>query len=179
MEQLKKQVRYVSFNTRVLASMIDTVLSLLILTPLFRLLAFLIYGPNTPSLQMQALFLRSSQGKDGLTDAVMAFQQAMMQQPSDFWVGVISDNLMQLIICTVILWVFWRYRAATPGKMLLNLRIADAETFEKPSRKQCVLRLLGYIVSLIPFGLGFFWVAFDKRGQAWHDKIAGTVVIKK
>jgi uncharacterized RDD family membrane protein YckC len=25
--------------------------------------------------------------------------------------------------------------------------------------------------------LGFIWVAFDKRKQGWHDKIAGTVVI--
>ena len=27
------------------------------------------------------------------------------------------------------------------------------------------------------FNLGFIWIAFDKRKQGWHDKIAGTVVI--
>jgi uncharacterized RDD family membrane protein YckC len=25
--------------------------------------------------------------------------------------------------------------------------------------------------------LGFIWIAFDKRKQGWHDKLAGTVVI--
>ncbi|TMG92566.1 MAG: RDD family protein, partial [Betaproteobacteria bacterium] len=24
---------------------------------------------------------------------------------------------------------------------------------------------------------GFLWIAFDKRRQGWHDKLAGTVVI--
>jgi uncharacterized RDD family membrane protein YckC len=27
-------------------------------------------------------------------------------------------------------------------------------------------------------GLGFFWIAFDHERQAWHDKIAGTVVVR-
>lgn len=179
MEPLKKQVRYVSFNSRVMASVIDTVLSLLVLTPLFRLIALLIYGPNTPARQMQVLFWESAKDKTMLSDALGAFQQALMTQPGDFWLHVVSDSLMQIVICVIILWLFWRYRAATPGKMLLNMRIADAETFEKPTRKQWVLRLLGYIVSALPLCLGFFWAAFDKRHQAWHDKIAGTVVIKK
>jgi len=29
-----------------------------------------------------------------------------------------------------------------------------------------------------PFFLGIFWVAFDKKKQGWHDKLAGTVVVK-
>jgi uncharacterized RDD family membrane protein YckC len=26
--------------------------------------------------------------------------------------------------------------------------------------------------------LGIIWVGFDKRKQGWHDKLAGTVVIR-
>jgi len=26
--------------------------------------------------------------------------------------------------------------------------------------------------------LGLVWVAFDRRKQGWHDKLAGTVVIR-
>ncbi|MBW2651381.1 MAG: RDD family protein [Deltaproteobacteria bacterium] len=37
---------------------------------------------------------------------------------------------------------------------------------------------VGYIISKLPFFLGFIWVAFDGRKQGWHDKIAGTYVIK-
>jgi uncharacterized RDD family membrane protein YckC len=27
-------------------------------------------------------------------------------------------------------------------------------------------------------GLGFVWVVFDSERQSWHDKIAGTVVVR-
>ncbi len=39
-------------------------------------------------------------------------------------------------------------------------------------------RYLGYFASTIPLCLGFLWIAFDKRKQGWHDKLAGTVVIR-
>ena len=39
-------------------------------------------------------------------------------------------------------------------------------------------RYLGYYVSIIPFCMGLIWVAFDRRKQGWHDKLAGTVVIR-
>jgi uncharacterized RDD family membrane protein YckC len=27
-------------------------------------------------------------------------------------------------------------------------------------------------------GLGFLWIAIDSERQSWHDKIAGTVVVR-
>ena len=48
----------------------------------------------------------------------------------------------------------------------------------KPSVAQCVARYFGYIVAMLPFCVGIIWVAFDKRKQGWHDKLAGTVVIR-
>jgi uncharacterized RDD family membrane protein YckC len=38
---------------------------------------------------------------------------------------------------------------------------------------------LGYYVSAIPFGLGLLWVGIDPKKQGWHDKLAGTVVIRR
>jgi uncharacterized RDD family membrane protein YckC len=32
---------------------------------------------------------------------------------------------------------------------------------------------------MLPLCLGIFWVGWDKRKQGWHDKIAGTLVIKE
>jgi uncharacterized RDD family membrane protein YckC len=51
------------------------------------------------------------------------------------------------------------------------------KTVNKPTVKQSVIRYLAYYVSLIPLGLGFFWIAWDDKKQGWHDKIAGTIVI--
>jgi uncharacterized RDD family membrane protein YckC len=41
-----------------------------------------------------------------------------------------------------------------------------------------IVRALACFFSLIVVGLGFFWIAFDPEKQGWHDKIAGTVVVK-
>jgi uncharacterized RDD family membrane protein YckC len=27
-------------------------------------------------------------------------------------------------------------------------------------------------------GLGLIWVAFDPKKQGWHDKLAGTIVVR-
>jgi uncharacterized RDD family membrane protein YckC len=72
----------------------------------------------------------------------------------------------------------WVYKSATPGKMATKLTIVDAETGDKPSTGQFIVRYLGYYIAMIPLFLGIKWVAFDKRKQGWHDKLAGTVVIK-
>ena len=33
-------------------------------------------------------------------------------------------------------------------------------------------------LSLAAAFLGFIWIAFDAEKQAWHDKIAGTIVVR-
>jgi uncharacterized RDD family membrane protein YckC len=39
------------------------------------------------------------------------------------------------------------------------------------------LRFIGCWISAIPLFFGFIWIIFDRRRQAWHDKLAGTQVI--
>jgi len=60
----------------------------------------------------------------------------------------------------------------------MGLVIVDAKTLGKPSFGKLVLRYIGYYVSTIPLLLGLIWVGIDKRKQGWHDKIAGTLVLK-
>lgn len=73
---------------------------------------------------------------------------------------------------------FWMTKQATPGKIVVGVKILDAETGEAPTVIQWAIRYLGYIVSTIPLGLGLIWAGFDDRKQAWHDKLAGTVVVR-
>ena len=73
---------------------------------------------------------------------------------------------------------FWKIKSATLGKMLVKVKIVDAKTGEPASTLQCVVRYLGYFISGLPLALGFLWVAFDKKKQGWHDKIARTLVVK-
>jgi uncharacterized RDD family membrane protein YckC len=95
---------------------------------------------------------------------------ALLQGPADF--------LINWVLPAVAIVLFWIYRQATPGKMAIKARIVDARTGAKPKTSQLVVRYLGYYVSTIPLGLGLIWVAFDPRKQGWHDKIAGTVVVR-
>jgi uncharacterized RDD family membrane protein YckC len=64
----------------------------------------------------------------------------------------------------------------TPGKRLMGLRVVQ-DTGEALSLGTAFLRWVGYIVSALPLLMGFIWAGVDRRKQAWHDKIAGTVVI--
>lgn len=89
-----------------------------------------------------------------------------------------ADFLLSWVAPAVAVIVFWIYKQATPGKMALSIRIVDAATGNPPSTGQCVGRYFAYFVSIFPLGLGLIWVAFDKRKQGWHDKLAGTVVIR-
>lgn len=103
---------------------------------------------------------------------------ALQGSGEQFVVRGIWDVIINYVFPTVAVLAFWYYFAATPGKMLVNASIVDADTLGKASNKQLLIRYLGYFVSSLPLGLGFFWIAFDKRKQGWHDKMANTVVIR-
>ncbi len=90
-----------------------------------------------------------------------------------FW-----DFILNYVVPLVATIWFWQRFYGTPGKMALNLKIVDAKTGQKLTLGQSIGRYFAYILSTIPLCLGYIWVAFDKRKQSWHDKLAGTVVIR-
>ncbi|MGF1730073.1 RDD family protein [Photobacterium kasasachensis] len=90
----------------------------------------------------------------------------------------LSDVVLNYVfpLCATI--AFWVYKSATPGKMAIKATVVDAKTGNSLTVKQSIIRYLGYFVSTIPLGLGIFWVGWDSKKQGWHDKLAGTVVIR-
>lgn len=94
-----------------------------------------------------------------------------IQGPADF-------SLTQVLPAIAII-AFWIYKSATPGKMAISAKIVDAKTGDQPSTAQFIGRYFAYFISVLPMCLGIVWVAFDKRKQGWHDKLAGTVVVRK
>ncbi len=90
----------------------------------------------------------------------------------------LADVLVNLVLPAVIVIAFWIHLGATPGKMAMSARIVDADTGAPLTATQSVIRYLGYFVSMIPFGVGCLWVAFDRRKQGWHDKMANSVVVR-
>ena len=89
-----------------------------------------------------------------------------------------ADLLFSWVLPAFVVLFFWIKKQATPGKMALSAKILDAKTGLPPTTGQYIRRYLGYYVAIIPLFLGIIWVAFDPRKQGWHDKIAGTVVVR-
>jgi len=138
----RPDLEYVGFWARVGATLIDSVLILIITLPVL----LKIYGSD--------YFLSSR----------------IIQGPADF--------LISWIFPAVAIILFWIYRQATPGKMAISAKILDEATGKPASTRQLVGRYFAYYVSTIPLFLGFIWVAFDVKKQGWHDKLAGTVVVR-
>ncbi len=89
-----------------------------------------------------------------------------------------ADVLINWVLPAIAVVLFWIYRQATPGKMAIGARIVDAKTGGKPTTGQLVGRYFGYYLSIIPLFLGLIWVGIDERKQGFHDKLAGTVVVR-
>src|SRR5262245_10561103 len=101
-----------------------------------------------------------------------------------YWLGAAgfiagpADFLFTWVLPAVAVVLFWIYRQATPGKILVGAKIVDEKTLGKPTTGQLVGRYLAYYVSMFGLMLGFIWVGLDARKQGWHDKLAGTLVIR-
>src|SRR5436190_19809200 len=106
--------------------------------------------------------------------AIYGMQRLVESQDvfAGFW-----DFVLQVVLPAVAVILFWKYRGATPGKMAISARIVDAKTAGPPATGKLVLRYFAYLASTLPLLLGFLWIAFDGKKQAFHDKIAGTLVI--
>ena len=91
----------------------------------------------------------------------------------------LGGELMANLIGALVVLLFWVERQATPGKLVLGLSIVDAETGGVPTLGRFTLRYVGYLVSALPLGLGYLWAIWDKRKQGWHDKMAGTLVVRR
>ena len=166
--------RYVGFWLRFTAFVIDSLLLTLL---------------SAPWLMMSARSLLSALQADGGTlpapgdeAAMSAFAYQLLAgtgavdgRPLEpFWL-LFNSVVLPLIVVVL----FWRFRGATPGKMAIGAVIVDAASGKPAATAQLGWRFLAYLISLAPLGLGFLWCAWDPRKQAWHDKLAGTIVVRR
>lgn len=95
-----------------------------------------------------------------------------------FLMGVLHRMLnLELVVLAAYGAVMWKLRGSTIGGIVFDLRVVrlDGQNIDWAT---AIVRALGCFLSLAVGGLGFFWIAFDEAKQAWHDKIAGTVVVR-
>jgi uncharacterized RDD family membrane protein YckC len=73
--------------------------------------------------------------------------------------------------------VMWALKGTTIGGSICGIHLVRLDG--KPiDWGTSIMRALSCFLSLIVAGLGFIWIAIDTDHQAWHDKVAGTVVVR-
>ncbi|MEZ5534605.1 MAG: RDD family protein [Thiolinea sp.] len=142
-DDLPTETVYAGFGRRLVATLIDSVLIVLLTLPL----SYMAYG-----------------------DALFAPDAPPFMGSADF--------LINYLLPFVLVIGFWTYKAATPGKMAVGIKLIDANTGGSPSLGQYIGRYFAYILSAIPLFMGYFWVIWDKKKQGWHDKLAKTLVVR-
>jgi uncharacterized RDD family membrane protein YckC len=107
-----------------------------------------------------------------LSPEVLAVVQALLT----ITLSAFAIFLLIQILYHTLLW--WRF-GATLGQRALGIQIRRVSDGSRMGFWRSAMRFAGYLVSGWLFYLGFIWVGIDGRKQGWHDKIAGTVAIRR
>jgi uncharacterized RDD family membrane protein YckC len=71
---------------------------------------------------------------------------------------------------------FWTHGGQTVGMRAWGVRLVGRNA-TRVMWRECLVRYLAALLSLAPFGLGFFWAVIDGEKRAWHDRISGTRLV--
>jgi uncharacterized RDD family membrane protein YckC len=71
----------------------------------------------------------------------------------------------------------WAWKGTTIGGLVLGLKIIRQDG-RPVDLAVAVVRALGAFLSFMALCLGFFWAGWNRERQSWHDKIAGTLIVR-
>lgn len=73
--------------------------------------------------------------------------------------------------------VMWKQKGTTIGGIICGIKVVRLD--DRPiDWSMAVVRALSAFLSFFAAGIGFIWVAFDDQKQSWHDRIAGTTIVR-
>jgi len=169
----KKDSQYPGFISRMFASVLDLMLATVLIIPICNILYGIIYNGMPPSDELRFI-IKSAYGNKVAVAESMEYQNFMQIKG---YTALLLEQSIQMCALGLFIIFFWIKYQATPGKMLLHMKIVDRKTMQKPTLIQYIIRLFGYALSAIPFGLGIFYILVNKERRAWHRLLSGTIVI--
>jgi len=89
-----------------------------------------------------------------------------------------ASILLIVVILPLTLLIFWKTKGASPGKLILRIRIVSEHDRKPPNITHCFIRLCGYFIAIATLGISIFTLLFNSKHQALHDKLANTLVVK-
>jgi uncharacterized RDD family membrane protein YckC len=91
--------------------------------------------------------------------------------------GAADAGSVFLLIYAVYCVVMWALKATTVGGIICGLKVVRLDG-RPVDWTVALVRGLGAFLSAAVLFLGFIWVAFDEDAQSWHDRVAGTTIVK-
>lgn len=92
--------------------------------------------------------------------------------PFDIW----SLRLMLLFFVTLFFVYSWRRGGMTLGMQAWRLRVQTTDGYAI-SLKQSLIRCVVAWLSLAAFGIGYWWVLFDRQRRSWPDIASNTQTV--
>ncbi|HEX8180289.1 MAG TPA: RDD family protein [Pyrinomonadaceae bacterium] len=86
--------------------------------------------------------------------------------------------IVALVVLLLNFFVLPGFTGQTLGKWVTGLRIERRDGEPIDFLRALLRHTVGYLVALVPFGLGFLLAAFNREGRGLHDRIAGTIVVR-
>ena len=89
-----------------------------------------------------------------------------------------TGSIISFIIGAVyyaVLFQIWNGQSV--GKKLLGIRVIKTDG-SSATAVTGIIRYIGYYIDTFVIFIGWIWAFFDSKKQGWHDKLAGTIVVK-
>ena len=108
---------------------------------------------------------------------VIAFIAGIVHGPLRFLLAFVHGPPVFFIVALAYFAGLWAWRGTTVGGIVLKLHVVRSDG-QSVTFLAALVRALGAAFSVVVLLLGFLWIAWDRDKQGWHDKIAGTVVVR-
>ena len=119
---------------------------------------------------------------DSLLLFAVLFSATFVLLPFTQGEAIAPNNLLYTIYILTVSFAylgwFWTHGGQTLGMRAWGIRlVGDRRT--AVTWRRSLARFAGALLSWIPCGLGFLWVAFDRDKLAWHDRLSRTRLVNE
>jgi uncharacterized RDD family membrane protein YckC len=92
------------------------------------------------------------------------------------WVFAFLDGYFPLVWLAYHIGM-WTWKGTTVGGIVCSLKVVRVDG-RQLDFTVALVRGLAAVFSFIALCIGFFWAGWTRERQAWHDLIAGTVIVR-
>jgi uncharacterized RDD family membrane protein YckC/uncharacterized membrane protein len=139
---------------------------------------------NSATVRSNPLALPSIEAKMAISAPKAQFLPRLFASIIDLIVLYALLSSVHLAHAIIPAWVLYRFamfvwKSSTLGQIVLNLQVQKRDGSSLVADYSgALIRALSSLLSLIPLGLGFIWILFNRDLEAWHDKISETYVVQ-